>query len=113
MRSNSSQTATILTPIPCFFEDKRYGLSGKKLENIAMGSLLHDVGFSVLSIHNGDFSYNMLSNKELHDIKMHVITGFELVEKETWLSKKKFNSYYNELCIGNQSLSLLIYNIIN
>ncbi len=66
----------------------RYGLSGKKLENIAMGSLLHDVGFSVLSIHNGDFSYNMLSNKELHDVKMHVITGFELVEKETWLSKE-------------------------
>lgn len=66
----------------------RYGLSGKRLENIAMGSLLHDVGFSVLSVHGGDFSYNMLSSKELHDIKMHVITGFEIVENENWLSKE-------------------------
>lgn len=66
----------------------RHGISGKKLENIAVGSLLHDVGFSVLSVHGGDFSYEGLSKRDLHDIKMHVITGFEIVEKENWLSKE-------------------------
>ncbi len=66
----------------------RHGLSHKKVEEIAMGSLLHDVGFSVLSIHNGDYSYEALSEKEKHEIKMHVITGFEIVEKERWLPKE-------------------------
>lgn len=66
----------------------RHGLSRKKVEEIAMGSLLHDVGFSVLSIHDGEYSYEALTEKEKREVKMHVITGFEIVEKEKWLSKE-------------------------
>lgn len=66
----------------------RHGLSRKKVEEIAMGSLLHDVGFSVSCFHDGDYSYESLSDRERQEIKMHVITGYEMVEKERWLSKE-------------------------
>lgn len=66
----------------------RYGLPRKKVEEIAIGSLLHDIGFSVLCINDGDYSYDSLSKRDLQDLKMHVITGFEIVEKENWLPKE-------------------------
>lgn len=65
----------------------RHGLSKKKVEEIAMGAILHDVGFSVLNINDGDYFYESLSEKDLREIKMHVITGFEIVEKEKWISR--------------------------
>lgn len=101
----------------------RHGLPKKKLENIAVGSLLHDVGFSVLNVHGGDYSYDVLTKKELQDIKMHVITGFEIVEKETWLSKEAKeiilshherldqSGYPRRLSAGKQSIGVRIVEV--
>lgn len=66
----------------------RHGISQKKVEEIAMGAILHDVGFSILNVNDGDYFYESLSEKDLREVKMHVITGFEIVEKEKWISKE-------------------------
>ncbi len=65
----------------------RHGLSRKKVEDIAVGSLLHDIGFS-MSVFDGDFCYETLSPRQQREVRMHVITGYEIVEKEDWISKE-------------------------
>lgn len=67
----------------------RYGLSKKKVENIAIGSLLHDIGFSISEIRDwGYVEEEAMSEKEKRELRMHVITGYGIIENEDWLSKE-------------------------
>ncbi|HAU84891.1 MAG TPA: hypothetical protein DCW90_05130 [Lachnospiraceae bacterium] len=69
----------------------KLGLNKNQIEDIAIGSLLHDIGYMYLeNPGTNDTIHDFLSiNEKL--IKKHVVYGYTEVENETWLSKKAKN----------------------
>lgn len=61
-------------------------LPANKVREIAIGSLLHDIGYNYISKDYSDVDISKLSQNELREIKKHVIYGYSAVEKEAWLS---------------------------
>lgn len=61
-------------------------LSKKRVEEIAVGSLLHDIGFNYIPLQSKDLTNTNFSEKEIKNIKKHVVFGYSAVEQETWLT---------------------------
>lgn len=59
-----------------------------KIREIAVGSLLHDIGFNYLNFDIENESYESIYSDEnkIKEMKKHVIYGYTSVEKEKWLS---------------------------
>lgn len=66
----------------------RMNLSERKIYEIAVGSLLHDIGYSNVAVDMKNRKYKEFSEKEKKEMKMHVVYGFSDVEHETWVSKE-------------------------
>lgn len=66
----------------------KLGLSKSKIRDIAVGSLLHDIGINYINFDINSESYESMCNDEnkIKEMKKHVIYGYSSVEKETWLS---------------------------
>ena len=64
----------------------RMKIPRKKIDEIAVGSILHDIGFSYLPVDYKSIQFEDLTEKELREIKKHVIFGYSALEKEPWLS---------------------------
>ena len=58
----------------------------QKIKEIAIGSLLHDIGFLFYDNDYSDINIDECSEEERKLIKNHVILGYSLVNKEGWLS---------------------------
>lgn len=69
----------------------RMKLSREKVEEIAVGSLLHDIGFTFVGIDYQHFQNVNITEKELREVKKHVIYGYTALEKEKWLSNTAKN----------------------
>ncbi len=65
----------------------RLKLSKTKIKDIAIGCLLHDIGFTYISPEFYHVNLEHCSEKELKEIKKHIIYGYTAVEKMDWLSK--------------------------
>lgn len=61
-------------------------LSKAKIRDIAIGCLLHDIGFTFLPVEYQDLKIETCSEKELKEIKKHIIYGYGAVENMDWLS---------------------------
>lgn len=61
-------------------------INKEKVREIAVGSLLHDIGYSNVKINMREKKYAEYSEKEKKEMKMHVIYGFTAIENERWLS---------------------------
>ncbi|HKL99427.1 MAG TPA: HD domain-containing phosphohydrolase [Mobilitalea sp.] len=61
-------------------------LPKKKMKEIAIGALLHDIGFTYISMDYSNLSVETCTQKELKEIKNHIIYGYSAVEKVEWLS---------------------------
>lgn len=57
-----------------------------KIRDIAIGCLLHDIGFTYITIDYHDLKIEACTEKELKEIKKHIIYGYSAVEKMNWLS---------------------------
>lgn len=57
-----------------------------KVKDIAIGCLLHDIGFTYISMDYSNLRAEECSEKELKEIKKHIIYGYSAVEKVDWLS---------------------------
>lgn len=59
-----------------------------KIRDIAVGSLLHDIGINYVNFDFKNENYQSIYQDEnkLKEMKKHVIYGYTAVEKETWLS---------------------------
>jgi len=57
-----------------------------KVRDIAIGSLLHDIGFTYITIDYQNLQIETCSEKEKREIKKHIIYGYSAVEKMDWLS---------------------------
>lgn len=66
----------------------KLGLSKDKIRDIAIGSLLHDIGINYVNFDIKNESYESLYSDEnkIKEMKKHVIYGYTSVEKENWLS---------------------------
>ncbi|SET52298.1 HD-GYP domain-containing protein [[Clostridium] polysaccharolyticum] len=69
----------------------KLNLSKVQLDDIAIGSLLHDIGYMYLENINSWNSLMSYTEKDVAYIKKHVVFGYTDVENETWLSKKAKN----------------------
>lgn len=58
----------------------------EKVREIAVGSLLHDIGYSNVKVNIREKKYSDYSEKEKKEMRMHVIYGFTAIENEKWLS---------------------------
>lgn len=63
-------------------------LSKDKIRDIAVGSLLHDIGINYVNFNLINESYESIYSDEnkIKEFKKHVVYGYTSVEKETWLS---------------------------
>ncbi|ROR22145.1 HD-GYP domain-containing protein (c-di-GMP phosphodiesterase class II) [Mobilisporobacter senegalensis] len=61
-------------------------LPANKVREIAIGSLLHDIGYNYIAKDYSDVDMSTLNPNEIREIKKHVIYGYSAVEKEAWLS---------------------------
>lgn len=66
----------------------RMKLSKEKVNEIAIGSLLHDIGHKYMKEKIRDIEYNQLNEKEKKELKMHVIYGYSALEYESWIPKR-------------------------
>lgn len=57
-----------------------------KLRDIAIGCLLHDIGFTYIGIDFNEINLENCTEKEKKEIKKHIIYGYTAVEKMDWLS---------------------------
>lgn len=59
-----------------------------KVNSIAVGSILHDIGFRYIPISFTDKIMKDLTRKELNEFKKHTIYGYMAVEYEDWLTEE-------------------------
>lgn len=57
-----------------------------RVRDIAVGALLHDIGIVFLPLGGYSNKYQEWTEKQKKDFKKHVIIGYSMIEKETWLS---------------------------
>lgn len=78
-------------------------LPRQKVEQIAIGSLLHDIGYNFISPELLQRDYAEVSAEEQIELRKHVIYGFEAIQKETWLSPTARNIilYHHENLDGS------------
>lgn len=61
-------------------------LSKSKIRDIAIGCLLHDIGFTYITMDYHNLNMETCSEKEQKEIKKHIIYGYSAVENMEWLS---------------------------
>lgn len=64
----------------------RLKLSRAKIRDIAIGCLLHDIGFTYLTFDYHSLTMETCSDKERKELKRHVVYGYSAVENMKWLS---------------------------
>lgn len=62
-------------------------LPKKKIKDVAIAGLLHDIGFNSMDPKWQKVIYENCTDEEKKEIKRHVIQGFSEVENQNWLSK--------------------------
>lgn len=64
----------------------RLKLPKAKIREIAIGALLHDIGFIYINMEYGNINFDTCSEKQRKEIMKHIIYGYSAVEKMDWLS---------------------------
>lgn len=62
-------------------------LPKNQIKDIAIGSLLHDIGYTHISSEMMELKYENCSPEEKLDLKKHVVYGYSIVMKEKWMNK--------------------------
>lgn len=78
-------------------------LSKEKAREIAIGSLLHDIGYQYIGKDYSEVDREKLSKEEKKELKKHVIYGYEALKNENWLTSvsKDIILYHHERIDGS------------
>lgn len=74
-----------------------------RIREIAIGCLLHDIGFTYISMDYSNLQIETCSDKERKEIRKHIIYGYSAIEKMDWLSQtsKDIVIYHHERIDGS------------
>lgn len=77
-------------------------LSQQRIMNMAIGALLHDIGYAYLKKELCNKVYENCEEKERRELRKHVINGYSAVENESWLPQiaKEIILFHHEYCDG-------------
>lgn len=64
----------------------RMKISREDVKEIAVGALLHDIGYTRIKEELKEKLYEDFSEQEKKELRMHVVYGYMAVEREEWLS---------------------------
>ncbi len=73
----------------------RMGVSKKKIHDIGVGCLLHDIGLRYTTIDFSKQDVESLNQQELMEYKKHPVYGYSSLKKETWISEISKNIILN------------------
>lgn len=65
----------------------RLKLPKSKIRDIAIGCLLHDIGFTYITLDYHNLMIETCTDRERKEIKKHIIYGYSAIEKMDWLSQ--------------------------
>lgn len=76
----------------------RMKLSKKKIQEIAEGSILHDIGFMKIPDAIREKTESEMNTAETREIFLHTAYGYDYLEKEKWITKgaKEIVLYHHE-----------------
>lgn len=86
-KSESAYSHSINVAALSVFIALRMRLKREKVREIAIGSLLHDIGYTFINTEIKEKEYTDFSDKEKKEMQMHVIYGYVAMEKEKWISQ--------------------------
>lgn len=97
-RTENLYEHVIYTTIWCLILGKEIGLSLKEMENLALGSLLHDIGLCYINIDFWNCHIEKMTPKEIFELKKHTILAYTALEKELWIPEisKKMILFHHE-----------------
>lgn len=78
---------TIMTTGLCIIIAKQLQMSLNNQIELAIGSLLHDIGLRYITVNYMNQSLEEKTDTELFEFKKHTILGFSALEKEDWIPK--------------------------
>ncbi len=80
----------------------RMKISKSKVRDIAIGSLLHDIGYTYMPFDYLNCIYNECTPDEQKELMKHVIYGYSSIDKEKWLTAaaKDIILYHHERLDG-------------
>lgn len=64
----------------------RLKLPQKRVQDIAVGALLHDLGISCLPFDYEKINLDECDEKQISELKKHVIIGYSMIKDEGWIS---------------------------
>ena len=91
---------TIMVTLLSVFIGKRLQLDRKKLYNIALGSLLHDIGIRYITVKYESVDFNTMDPVAVFELKKHTILGYSALDGESWIpdiSRKMILSHHERL----------------
>lgn len=81
----------------------RMKLAKNRIRDLAIGALLHDIGYVYLPTKFSEKKYENASPRERRSLCNHVINGYSSVEDESWISNisKEIILFHHERCDGS------------
>lgn len=91
---------TIMVTLLSVFIGKRLNLDRKKLYNIALGALLHDLGIRYITVTYESVDLQTMDPVAVFELKKHTILGYSALDGESWIpeiSRKMILSHHERL----------------
>lgn len=85
-KNHSTYTHSINVSTLAVLIASKLKLPQKKIQEIAVGALLHDLGIAYLPFDYEKVNEEDCDEKQLVEIKKHVLTGYTMVKDEDWLT---------------------------
>lgn len=99
-RSSDLYEHTIMVTLLSVFIGKRLHLDRKKLYNIALGSLLHDIGIRYITVTYESVDFKTMDPVAVFELKKHTILGYSALDGENWIpdiSRKMILSHHERI----------------
>lgn len=91
---------TVMVTLLSLLVGRKMNLDRKRLYDMAIGCLLHDIGIRYITVKYENCDMNKGDPASIFEYKKHTIFGYSALEKETWvprISKKMILSHHEKL----------------
>ena len=91
---------TIMVTLLSVFIGKRLHLDKKRLYNLALGSLLHDIGIRYITVPYESVDPKAVDPVAMFELKKHTILGYSALDGENWIpdiSRKMILSHHERI----------------